>query len=317
MKVVLGDRHITEEATRGYMQQALIEIAKEDDKVICMDADLRMRADFVTEFPEKNYDCGIQEANAIGVCCGMSATGLKPYFHTFAPFATRRTFDTIFISGGYSKLNVKIMGMEAGICASENGGTHEGFEDIGLMRMVPDGMVFDVCDGVEAAAVIRLLKDVDGVQYIRFWREPAPQIYAPETEFELGKGMVLREGKDVTIIAIGIMVITALEAADKLAEEGIEATVVDMYTVKPIDKDLIIKCAEETGAIVTAENHNVIGGLGSAVSEVTATNIPVPVEFVGVMDRYGEVGDVPYLREAFGLTVENIVEKAKKAVSRK
>jgi transketolase len=317
MKIILADRQCDDEALRGYIQKTLIDLAKEDPMVVTVDADLRMRNDFVTAFPEKTYDCGVQEANMIGVAAGMSSVGLKPYVHTFAPFATRRTFDTIFISAAYSKLNIKIFGTEAGICAEQNGGTHQSFEDMGLMRMVPDAMVFDVCDGVQVAEVVRKINDIHGVQYIRFCREPAIKIYDPNTDLELGKGVVLRDGKDVTIIAVGIMVSKALDAADILAEEGIDAAVIDMFTLKPIDKELIVEYAKKTGAIVTAENHNIINGLGSAVADVLVETEPVPAERVGVQDRFGEVGSIPYLEECMGLLPTNIVEKAKKAIARK
>ena len=319
MKIVLDDRTVDSKAVKQYIMETLIDMAKEDPMVVTVDADLRLCLgdQFEQAFPKRAYDCGIQEANMIGVAAGLSATGMKPFAHSFAPFATRRVYDVTFLTAGYGKLNVKILGSEAGVCAEQNGGTHMGFEDIGLMRMVPGAMVFDVCDGVQMAIVLRQIKDIYGVQYIRFSRNALPKIYKPETEFELGKGIVLQEGGDATVIACGIMVFKALQAAEALEKEGIEVTVVDMFTCKPIDKGLIVKCAEKTGAIVTAENHNIIGGLGSAVAEVLVESKPTPMERVGVPDRFGEVGDDDYLCECMELTPAHIAAKVKKAISRK
>lgn len=269
-------------------------------------------------YGDRFFDVGIQEANLVGVAAGLSVTGKIPYIHTFAPFITRRTYDIVFISGAYAKLNIRIIGSDPGITAALNGGTHMSFEDIGIMRNIPGMTIIDITDGVMLKDVMLKTAEAYGMFYIRFARGWTPaKVYGDASEFEFGKANVIREGSDVTIIAAGIMVEEALKAAEILKGKGISARVVDIFTIKPIDKDCIIKCAAETGAIVTAENHSVINGLGSAVADVLIKNKPCPMAMVGVQDEFGEVGHQPYLAERFGLTAANIVDNALKTISKK
>lgn len=298
----------------------LVELAKEDEQVVYLDADL-MNSSGTYKFwkanPERAINCGIAEANMIGVAAGLSAMGKKPYAHTFGPFASRRCYDQAFMSVAYAKNNVRIFGSDAGVTAGFNGGTHMPFEDMALMRAVPESTVLDVADGVQLASVLKLVKDNKGLTYIRSTRKSYYKIYDADSTFELGKGNILRDGTDITIIACGLMVGEALKCANLLQEEGIHVRVVDMFTVKPIDRDLVIKCAKETGAIVTAENHNIIGGLGDAVSSVLVENIPVPMKKHGVNDQFGQVGPQDYLQEIYGLTAEALVKSVKETLERK
>jgi transketolase len=254
---------------------------------------------------------GIAEANGCGVAAGLSATGFIPFYHSFAVFSSRRICDQIFQSCAYAGLNVKVMGCDAGVSATYNGGTHMAFEDIGVLRSIPEITIVEPSDTVLMAALVPLIKDIYGVVYMRTPRKQVPDIYPAGTQFELGKAALIREGCDLTIIASGMMVANALAAADMLATDGISARVADMFTIKPIDKEFIIESARDTGAIVTAENHNIIGGLGSAVAEVLAEECPTPLARVGIPDQFGEVGTQDYLMERFGLTPDSIYQKAK------
>ncbi len=298
----------------------LIEMAKEDDRIVALDADLIGSSGmkpFLKEFPDRMFDCGIQEANMIGVACGLSAVGKIPFAHSFGPFASRRVMDQIFISGAYAKLNVKIIGSDPGVTAAYNGGTHMPFEDAGMLLTIPEVKVIEPTDTVMLESIIRQIKDDYGVAYIRMLRKNAVGVYEKETKFEIGKGLTLTEGKDVTIIASGIMVAEALKAAEILKEGGVSARVVNMFTWKPIDEELIETCARETGAIVTAENHNTLCGLGAQVARVLSATYPVPVEMVGIHDEFGEVGTEAFLRERFRPTAEEIAVKAAKVLERK
>lgn len=319
--VRIAQKHETEKlAMRDAYCATLLNLATDNDKVVVLDADLMSSmgmAPFLAKYPEKTFNVGIQEANMIGVAAGLSATGLIPFAHTFGPFASRRCYDQIFLSVGYSKLNVRIVGSDPGITAAFNGGTHMPFEDMGILRNIPSITILEPVDTVMLKDLLVQTAGMYGLFYIRLLRKNAVKIYEEGSTFEIGKGVTLKEGKDVTIISTGIMVKEALDAAEKLAAEGISARVINMFTLKPIDKELIIKCAQETGAIVTAENHSIINALGSAVAEVLGENIPVPLERVGVKDLFGEVGPVAYLRERFELTAEEIIIKAKKAIVRK
>jgi len=251
------------------------------------------------------------------VAAGLSVTGKVPYVHTFGVFASRRVADQVFISAGFAKANIRIIGSDPGITASFNGGTHMPFEDMGMLRCIPGITVIEPTDSVMLADMIRQLKDTYGVYYIRLSRKNAVQVYEEGSTFTIGKAALVREGTDVSILATGICVADARTAAETLAKEGISARIVNMFTVKPVDRDEIEKCARETGCIVTAENHNIIGGLGSAVAEALVETCPVPMERVGVQDQFGEVGSVEYLKERFKLTPEEIVRKAKIAIARK
>lgn len=299
---------------------AMIELAKRDDRIVALDADLMKSMGmipFKEVFPERTFDVGVQEANMIGVAAGLSATGKIPFAHSFAPFATRRCFDQIFLSCGYARLNVRIIGSDPGITAAFNGGTHMPFEDMGILRNVPNITILEPVDSTMLKALLEGVVDPYGIFYIRLLRKNAVKIYEHGSTFEIGKAIHLKEGKDVTIFATGIMVNEALKAAESLSAEGISARVVNIFTIKPIDRDMIVKCAKETGAIVTAENHSIINGLGSAVSEVLTETIPVPMERIGVRDLFGEVGPANYLMERFEMTSEDIATKAKKVIERK
>lgn len=252
----------------------------------------------------------------IGVACGLAVQGKIPVAHTFAPFCTRRACDQIFISGAYNRANVKVIGSDPGITAAYNGGTHMPFEDMGIMRGIPTMTVIEPTDIVMLQNLMPQIADTYGIMYMRLVRKSVAKVYEEGSTFEIGKAAYLREGKDVTIIASGYCVSEALAAAQRLSENGIDAGVIDMFTWKPIDVEAILRAAK-TGAIVTAENHNIINGLGSAVAEVLVKNQPVPMEMVGVQDEFGEVGPVDYLRERFGLTAENIVEAVNRVLARK
>lgn len=321
MSILLAQARVKEEKEmRNIYCQTLMDLAGKDERIVVLDADLMSSmgmVPFAKAFPERTFDVGIQEANMIGVAAGLSATGKIPFAHSFAPFASRRCFDQIFLSVGYAKLNVRIIGSDPGITAAFNGGTHMPFEDMGILRTIPNITILEPTDGVMLQNIVEQTAKLYGLFYIRLLRKNAIQIYEEGSTFELGKAVELKEGKDVTIIATGIMVSEALKAAETLASEKISARVLNMFTLKPIDKEAVIKAAQETGAIVTAENHNIINGLGSAVAEVIAENELVPLERVGVNDRFGEVGPVNYLQETFKLTANDIVKKAKQALERK
>lgn len=269
------------------------------------------------KYPFQYLDVGIQEANAVCVAAGLSAVGFVPFVHTFAPFMCRRACDQVFISGAYSKSNVKLIGSDPGVMAAFNGGTHMPFEDVAIMRAIPEMNIVEPSDTVLAKEVFKLAAETEGMFYIRFTRKQAAKLYEEGSTFTLGKGNVIKEGSDVTIIACGIMVEEGLEAVEQLKAQGVSARLIDMFTIKPIDRALIVESAKKTGAIVTVENHNTIGGLGDAVTKVVMEACMVPVERVGVEDRFGQVGDVEFLKEEYGLTAQNIVEKAKLAISKK
>lgn len=304
---------------RQVYAETILELAKANPEVIALEADLMSAITtnkIKAEIPNQLINSGIMEANMMGVAAGLSLTGKIPYVHTFGQFATRRTFDQLFVSGGYAKTNIKILGSDAGITAEHNGGTHMTFEDIGLMRLVPQTHVYEASDSTMLGYLLRRIEKEHGIHYIRTIRKNAIKLYEENETFEDGKGKLLRDGEDVTIIATGIMVAEALQAADILEQQGIQAAFIDMYSIKPIDADLITKYAQKTKAIVTAENHNVIGGLGSAVSEVLAENHPVPMYRIGVREQYGQVGKVDYLKAYYKLTDKDIADAANKLLAR-
>lgn len=308
-----------EEMRLAYCGQ-LIKEAKKNPKIVTLDCDLSSSCGtkgFKKAFPERAFDMGIQEQNVAAMAGGLSATGMIPFAHTFAVFATRRIYDQIFLSCAYAKQNVKIIGGDAGVSAATNGGTHMAFEDVGIMRVMPEVTIIEPSDPVMMRQMVEQIAESYGVVYMRMPRKTVYDIYEEDSEFTIGKGAVLKEGKDVTLIAAGLEVVQALRAAEALEKEGISAGVVDMFTIKPVDRECIIESAKKTGAIVTCENANIIGGLGDAVAEVLVEEIPVPMERVGVRDEFGEVGPQSYLEERFGLTATTIVEKAKRAISRK
>ena len=298
----------------------LIEMAKEDDRVCVLDADLMGAAGtkpFQTAFPERTFDCGVQEANMIGVAGGLSSRGFIPFAHTFGIFAARRACDQIFLAGAYARQNIKVVGSDPGITAGLNGGTHMPFEDLGIMTTIPGLTVVEPCDAVAVGKVTRLAKENYGTWYMRLVRKEAAVVYEEGTDFTVGKANLLRDGSDVTIIAIGYMVAEALKAAEMLEKEGISARVLDMWCLKPLDEEAVIAAAKETGCIVTAENHSVKNGLGSAVASCLALNRPTAIEMVGVQDEFGEVAKTPELAGRFKLTADEIAAKARKAVARK
>lgn len=296
-------------------------MSAEDDKVIYLDADLMNcigTGKFGAAHPERAIDCGIAEANMIGIAAGLSAVGFKPIVHTFGPFASRRCFDQVFLSGAYAKNSITILGTDAGVTAAYNGGTHMPFEDVALYRAIPDAYVFETTDTAMLKDVLAQCVNIHGIKYIRLPRKNNYKMYEQGSHFEIGKGVMTKDnGSDAVIFANGIMVAMAMKAADTLAEEGIKVKVVDMFTIKPLDEEIVVKLAKETGAVVCAENHNKIGGLYSAVCDVLAAKCPTPVEYVAVEDVFGEVGPQDYLEKRFGLTPEHIVEKVKAAIARK
>ncbi|MBA7533448.1 Apulose-4-phosphate transketolase subunit B [subsurface metagenome] len=321
MMILSTMKNIKEDvAMRDVYCQTLIELAKKNDQIVVLDADLMSSMGmipFLKEFPERTFNCGVQEANMIGVAAGLSATGKIPYAHTFGPFATRRCYDQVFLSGAYTKSNIRTIGSDPGVTAAYNGGTHMPFEDLGIMRNIPEMTIITPTDSIMLKNIIKQVAELYGMFYIRLLRKNAIKIYEADQSFEIGKAIKLKEGTDVTIIANGIMVAEALNAAHIFEKKGISVRVIDMFTLKPIDKAGIIKFAKETGAIVTAENHNIINGLGSAVAEVLVENIPIPMERVGVKDLFGEVGPVDYLKERFELTASDVVKKVEKVLKRK
>lgn len=302
---------------------SMMQAMEKDRRVMHIEADLGLSIlgaplyDMMAAHPDQIINCGIQEANAVGVASGLSIAGKVPFVHSFAPFIARRACDQAFLSCCYAGANVKLLGSDGGICAAFNGGTHMPFEDLGIMRTFPELTIVEPSDAVMTQWLIPAAIEHRGNMYIRLSRKNDTPIYEEGSSFEFGKANLLREGDDVSIIASGIMVETALQAAELLSEQGVQARVVDMFTIKPIDVEMILDCAEKTGAIVTAENHNVINGLGSAVADVLAQNVCCPLEKIGVQDQFGQVGPMPYLREFYHLTPEDICDKARKAISRK
>ena len=307
-------------ATRESYGNALAEFGSKYDFVV-MDADLAAATKtgiFKKAFPDRFFDCGIAEGNMMSVAAGIATTGLPVFASSFAMFAAGRAFEQVRNSIGYPHLNVKIGATHAGITVGEDGATHQCIEDLALMRAIPGMTVVNPADDTEARAAVEAAIKFNGPMYLRFGRLAVPVIYDRATyKFELGKGVAMTEGTDVTIVATGIMVDMALQAANELANRGIKARVINIHTIKPIDREIILKAAAETGAIVTAEEHSIIGGLGSAVAEVVCEGCPVPVLRVGVEDQYGHSGKVPPLLEMYGLTVGNIVAKAEAAIALK
>ena len=307
-------------ATREGYGNALVEFADDYDFVV-LDADLAAATKtgiFKKKYPERFFNCGIAEGNMMSVAAGIASTGKTVFASSFALFAAGRAFEQIRNSIAYPSLNVKICATHAGISVGEDGATHQCLEDIALMRSIPNMTIVNPADAVEARAAIKAALDYEGPMYIRLGRLAVPVYNDPATyEFKLGKGICLKEGSDVTIIATGLMVDMANNAAKMLSDEGISARVINIHTIKPLDKDIILKAASETGALVVAEEHNIIGGLGSAVAETVCESSPVPVLRVGTNDIFGRSGKVPPLLELYGLTAESIAEKAKLAITMK
>ncbi|MGI6203989.1 MAG: transketolase family protein [Anaerovoracaceae bacterium] len=302
------------QATREAYGEELLELGKEYENLVVMDADLSgstKTAVFAKQYPDRFFNMGIAEQNLMGAAAGLAASGKIVCASSFAVFAAGRGFEIIRNSIGYPHLNVKICATHAGITVGADGATHQAFEDIALMRTIPGMTVINPCDGHSAKKLIRKAVEFEGPCYIRLGRAAVPQFYEEDPDIEIGRGKLLKDGKDVTIIATGILVSAAMRAAEALGKDGIDARVIDIHTIKPIDKDIVIRAAKETGAIVTAEEHSVIGGLGSAVAEVTAANCPVKMAFVGQHDVFGESGQPDELLEKYGMTDKDIINAVK------
>lgn len=302
---------------RAVYAQCMAELMKADKNVCILDADLA-RANgtlgMYPDFPEQMFDVGIAEQNMASIGAGLASYGFKPYVQSFTAFATRRICDQIAISICYAKQNVKVVGTDPGMYAELNGGTHMSFEDIAVLRSIPGIVIFEPVDEVQLRAAMPVINDYDGCVYIRLFRKEAPVVFGEGYQFDLFKADQLREGSDVSIFVSGQLTTDVLAAADRLAQEGIKADVYNIHTIKPIDRETVLASAKKTGCVLTVENHNVIGGLHSAVAETLSTS-KLPVVGLGVNDRWGEVGKVPYLSQALGLNTDNIVAKAKEAIA--
>lgn len=319
--MIIYDGSMDKDVYKDVFGRVIEQLCSEDRNVVYLDCDL-MNSFGTLGFWKRNrrqaINCGVAEANMMGIAAGLSAAGKKPYVHTFGPFATRRSFDQSFLSIAYGGNSVRIFGSDPGVTAAFNGGTHMPFEDMALMRAVPQSTVIEISDAAMLEAVMRLVKDRSGLTYIRTTRKNYPAMYSSDHTFRLGKGEVVRGGCDLTIIACGLMTGEAMKAAGALKEKGIDAKVVDMFTVKPLDTELVMACAEETGAIITAENHNIIGGLGDAVGAALLENdMRIPMIKIGVNDSFGSVGPQDYLQKFYNLTADNIAETAERVLKRK
>lgn len=305
---------------RAVYCQTLQELARENDRICILDADLVGSSGvkpFFQEFPDRAVDCGIQENNMIGVAAGLSAAGMIPFAHSFGPFASRRCVDQIFISCAYAKANVRIVGSDPGVTAAYNGGTHMPFEDMGTLMSIPKITLVEPTDSVQLRWLLQTLEKEYGVYYIRLLRKNAVGVFEAGSQFQLGRFARLREGADAAVVCSGIMVGEALKAAALLEQEGIRIAVLNAFTWKPMDDETLAEYARSCGCVVTAENHNILGGLGSAVANSLSRSCPVPVEMVGVEDAFGEVGTEDFLRRRFDLTAEHIVRAVRAAMARK
>ncbi len=307
-------------ATRESYGNALVEVGAENPNVVVLDADLAAATKtgvFKKAYPERHIDCGIAECNMVGIAAGLASTGMIPFVSSFAMFAAGRAFEQVRNSVGYPRLNVKIGATHAGITVGEDGASHQCNEDIALMRTIPGMVVINPSDDVEAKAAVRAAVEHEGPVYMRFGRAACPVINdRPDYKFEIGKGQILREGTDVTIVATGICVGNALEAAEKLAQDGISAEVINICTIKPLDEELVVASAKKTGKVVTAEEHSVIGGLGSAVCDALCKSYPVPVCKIGMQDVFGESGSAAALVEKYGLDGNGIYKTVKEFVGK-
>lgn len=297
---------------RDCVVETLQELMKDDDKITALEADLGGASGFTKikkTNPERFIQCGIAEANMMGVAAGLSLTGFKPFTHTFAPFATRRVFDQLFLSGAYAGNTINVYGSDPGFSVASNGGTHTALEDVALIREIPGAVICDPADDVQMEWIIKEFLKMEGIHYVRSNRKAVRNVYKKGSSFKIGQGNILKEGKDILIIAAGQLVSEALDCAEELEKEGYSVEVIDMFTIKPLDEKLLIKEAKGKSKIVTIENHSIYGGLGSAVSEVIAENgISVPVKRIGVKEKFGQVGTAEFLQEEFGLTAKQIKE---------
>lgn len=297
---------------RDCVVETLQELMKDDDKITALEADLGGASGFTKikkTNPERFIQCGIAEANMMGVAAGLSLTGFKPFTHTFAPFATRRVFDQLFLSGAYAGNTINVYGSDPGFSVASNGGTHTAWEDVALIREIPGAVICDPADDVQMEWIIKEFLKMEGIHYVRSNRKAVRNVYKKGSSFKIGQGNILKEGKDILIIAAGQLVSEALDCAEELEKEGYSVEVIDMFTIKPLDEKLLIKEAKGKSKIVTIENHSIYGGLGSAVSEVIAENgISVPVKRISVKEKFGQVGTAEFLQEEFGLTAKQIKE---------
>jgi transketolase len=296
---------------RSIYSNTMADLIASDEKIVALEADLSSASTMskkMSQFPNRIINCGIQEANMIGVAAGLSLIGMKPFVHSFAPFVSRRPYDQVFLSLGYARLSATIIGSDGGVAAEHNGGTHMPFEDIALYRAIPNATVMEMSDAVMFEDILRQLKDRSGLHYVRITRKEMQAIYEKGSSFEIGKGIVLKDGSDVTIIATGLLLEEALKAHDMLKAKGIHAAVLDLFTIKPIDQELLVKYAKKTQFIITAENHNIIGGLYSAVSETLSQIQPTKILPIGVKEQFGQVGLKAYLKAYYGLTAKHIVD---------
>ena len=297
---------------RDCVVETLQELMKDDDKITALEADLGGASGFTKikkTNPERFIQCGIAEANMMGVAAGLSLTGFKPFTHTFAPFATRRVFDQLFLSGAYAGNTINVYGSDPGFSVASNGGTHTAWEDVALIREIPGAVICDPADDVQMEWIIKEFLKMEGIHYVRSNRKAVRNVYKKGSSFKIGQGNILKEGKDILIIAAGQLVSEALDCAEELEKEGYSVEVIDMFTIKPLDEKLLIKEAKGKSKIVTIENHSIYGGLGSVVSEVIAENgISVPVKRIGVKEKFGQVGTAEFLQEEFGLTAKQIKE---------
>ena len=305
---------------RQVYSETLCELAQNDSRVVVLEADLMKSSGtqvFKDKFPQRFIDVGVAEQSMISIAAGLSNMGKIPFASSFTAFATRRPFDQITISVAYAGLNVKIVAMDPGVTAELNGGTHMSFEDVALMRSIPGAVIVEPVDSIQLYQFMKQAYEMPGLVYMRVYRKTKELFFNQDDKFTIGKGHLVKEGKDVTIVASGIMLKQALNAAQTLDKLGISARVVNIHTVKPIDKDIIIESAKKTGAVVVAENHNIINGLCSAVSEVLSENYPVIMSRIGVRDHFGEVGKVDFLMKKYKMTAEDIVESAKDIITKK
>ena len=319
---LIGKHEKDSRACRDGLALTLNELMAEDKSIVYVDCDLMGCINtkmLMKNYPDRAFEAGIAEGNAAGVAAGLAATGKKVFFHSFGTFSSRRCYDQIYMSAAYAGLSVRVLGSDAGVTAAFNGGTHMPLEDAAMYLSIPTATVIDPADYDQLASVTKGLVNVEGVSFTRFVRKDVIRVYDEGSEFEIGKGVVLHESdKDqATIITSGIMVDESLKAYEALQAEGISVRVIDMFTWKPLDEELVLKAAKETGAIVTAENHNTCCGLGSVVANCLAKNCPTVQEFVGVQDEFGQVGPQAFLMDTYGLRAANIVEAVKKAIARK
>lgn len=319
---LIGKHEKDSRACRDGLALTLNELMAQDKSIVYVDCDLMgciNTKQLMKNYPDRAFEAGIAEGNAAGVAAGLAATGKKVFFHSFGTFSSRRCYDQIYMSAAYAGLSVRVLGSDAGVTAAFNGGTHMPLEDAAMYLSIPTATVIDPADYDQLASVTKGLLNVEGVSFTRFVRKGIVQVYGEGSEFEIGKGVVLHESDQdqATIITSGIMVDESLKAYEALQAEGINVRVIDMFTWKPLDEELVVKAAKETGAIVTAENHNTCCGLGSVVANCLAKNCPTVQEFVGVQDEFGQVGPQDFLMDTYGLRAANIVESVKKAISRK